>query len=69
MYVQHLENNMAQKQSKADNGPAKRFPPEAYEYNDDVSPDTVKWIRESRGVDTSDGKWKVIDALGQIVHA
>lgn len=46
-----------------------QFPPEAYEYNDDVSTETVREIRVERGVDVSNPRWKTIDALGQIVSA
>jgi len=35
---------------------------EAYDYNDDVSTDTVSEIRAERGVDISAKKWKLIDA-------
>jgi len=40
----------------------KNIPPEVYDYNDDVSSDTVAEIRKDRGVDTSRKKWKLIDA-------
>lgn len=51
------------------NDGGQHFPPEAYEYNDDVSKETVAKIREERGIDVSDDKWKVIDSLGQVVPA
>ena len=61
---------MAQKmKNTVTNGSGRQFPPEAYDYNDDVTADTVKDIRESRGVDVSAKKWKIIDALGQVVPA
>lgn len=56
----------ARKPVMASNG--RQFPPEAYKYDDDVSAETVTRIRETRGVDVSLPKWKVIEALGQIVH-
>lgn len=46
-----------------------RFPPEAYGYSDDVTPEVVEKIRRERGVDTSKPRWKIIDAMGQIVSA
>jgi hypothetical protein len=65
-----MENIMAQKARTATaNGSGKDFPPQAYDYNDDVSTDTVKEIRAERGVDVSDKKWKLIDSLGQVVPA
>lgn len=61
---------MAQKaKNAAANGSGKKLPPEAYDYNDDVSSDTVAQIRAERGVDVSEKKWKLIDSLGQIVPA
>lgn len=61
---------MAQKAKNATaNGSGKNFPPEAYDYNDDVSKGTVAKIRAERGVDISAKKWKTIDSLGQIVSA
>jgi hypothetical protein len=65
-----MEKIMAQKATNAANsGSGKKFPPEAYGYNDDVSSDVVETIRKKRGVDVSSEKWKVIDALGQVVSA
>ena len=49
-------------------GNGNQFPPEAYEYSDDVTTETVARIRDMRGVDVSQPKWKVIEAFGQIVH-
>jgi len=61
---------MAQKtKGAAANGAGNKLPPEAFEYNDDVSTDTVEQIRAERGVDVSEKKWKLIDALGQVVPA
>ena len=65
-----MENIMAQKAMNATaNGSGKNFPPEAYDYNDDVAAATVARIRAERGVDVSDAKWKLVDALGQVVPA
>lgn len=65
-----MEKNMSQKaKNAAANGSGKRFPPEAYDYNDDVSEETVAKMRTERGVDVSQKKWKLIDALGQVVPA
>lgn len=61
---------MAQKAMyAAANGSGKNLPPEAYDYNDDVSSDTVAAVRAERGVDVSNKKWKLIDSLGQVVPA
>lgn len=61
---------MAQKmKNTAANGSDKKFPPEAYDYNDDVTTVTVEAIREERGIDVSAEKWKTVDALGQVVSA
>lgn len=61
---------MAQKAKNATaNGSGESFPPEAYDYNDDVSAKTVESVRAERGVDVSAKKWKLIDALGQVVPA
>lgn len=61
---------MAQKaKNTAASGSGRNFPPEAYDYNDDVSRDTVAEIRAQRGIDVSAQKWKVIDSLGQVVSA
>jgi len=61
---------MAQKaKNAAANGSGKNFPPEAYDFNDDVSAETVEKIRADRGVDVSSKKWKLIDSLGQVVPA
>ena len=61
---------MAQKALTATaNRHGKTCPPEAFDYNDDVSSETVASIRAQRGVDVTAGKWKLIDALGQVVSA
>ena len=61
---------MAQKaKHAAANGSGKNFPPEAYDYNDDVSAETIAEIRADRGVDVTAKKWKLIDSLGQVVPA
>ncbi len=61
---------MVQKaRNAAANGSGKNLPPEAYDYNDDVSSDMVAEIRAKRGVDVSSKKWKLIDSLGQVVPA
>ena len=61
---------MAQKaQNAAANGSGKNFPPEAYDYNDDVTAETVDKIRTDRGVDVSSDKWTLVDSLGQVVSA
>lgn len=61
---------MAQKaKSAAANGTGKNLPPEAYDYNDDVTGGTVAEVRADRGVDVSNKKWKLVDSLGQIVPA
>ena len=40
---------------------------DAFGYNDDVTPETVDEIRRQRGVEVSQPRWKIIDAMGQIV--
>ena len=61
---------MAQKAKHATaNGSGKNFPPEAYDYNDDVSAKTITEVRAERGVDVTAKKWKLIDSLGQVVPA
>lgn len=61
---------MAQKAKQpAMNGRGAQFPPEAFEYNDDVETNVVKKIRDERGVDTSAKRWRLIDGLGQVVPA
>jgi hypothetical protein len=61
---------MAQRATSATaNGSGKNFPPEAYDYNDDLSNETLAQIRAERGVDVSAKKWKLIDSLGQVVSA
>jgi hypothetical protein len=65
-----MENTMAQKiRDAAKMASGKQLPPEASDYNDDVSTETVKAIRADRGVDVKTSKWRVIDALGQVVSA
>ncbi len=46
-----------------------RFPPEAFDYNDDVTAEALKVIRSKFGVDVNNKKWTVVDGLGQVVNA
>ena len=66
---------MAQKhprQPTMSGGPGKAdrpFPPEAYEYSDDVTPEGVQQMRDRSGVDVTSGNWKLIDGFGRILNA
>lgn len=59
--------NRAKQPTMSDRGA--KFPPEAFEYNDDVTTEVVKKLKAERGVDTSDKRWRVIDGFGQVVPA
>lgn len=50
----------------ADNnhGHDRKFPAEAYEYNDDVTSESVEKVRE-RARDHMVGDWEVVDGLGR----
>jgi hypothetical protein len=68
------ELTMAQRQNRpvvgSTNGGGKTFPPEAYNYADDVTADTVAKVRAEYGVDVSnEEEWETVDGLGQVVHA
>lgn len=60
---------MASAMKKA-NGPTKnqgdapRFPQEAYEYNDDVTPNAVKKMREAANKSLSEDEWEIVDGFG-----
>jgi hypothetical protein len=60
---------MAQKLVHTAAGNGKDFPPEAYTYHDEVTPEVVRGMQEKVGIDFSAPEWKVIDALGQVVPA
>ena len=42
---------------------------DAYLYSDDVTAETVAEIRKARGIDVTAKRWKIIDAMGQVVSA
>ncbi|WP_375588894.1 hypothetical protein ABWH89_18105 [Hoeflea alexandrii] len=60
---------MASAMKKA-NGPTKnhgdapRFPPEAYEYSDDVTPNAVKTMREAANKSLAEDEWEIVDGFG-----
>ena len=43
----------------------RKFPPEAYEYHDDVTPEAVERVREKAKAALGDGEWEVIDGFGR----
>lgn len=45
-----------------------RFPPEAYDYGDDVTPEAVALLRPD-AVDVSGDGWTMIDGFGKVVSA
>lgn len=51
----------------ADNhqGSGRKFPAEAYEYNDDVTAEAVEKVRERAREILAGGEWEVIDGLGR----
>ena len=51
------------------NGGFQSFPPEAFDYSDDIVAAVVESIREDRGVDVNDGDWELVDGIGQVIHA
>lgn len=51
------------------NGGFQSFPPEAFDYSDDVVAETVEAIREERGVDVNSGDWELVDGIGQVIYA
>ena len=66
-----LEMTMAKKQGKptvADGGAARAYPPEAYDYDDDVTPKGVAQIRERSGVDLSTRRVRLIDGFGRLIQ-
>jgi hypothetical protein len=73
--VTKLESIMAQKKpatTAATNGGAGRdvrsYPPEAYTYDDDVTPSAVEALRKRANIDATKSSWKVIDGFGVVVN-
>jgi|JI81AbrownRNA_FD_contig_21_1435892_length_368_multi_10_in_0_out_0_1 hypothetical protein len=73
--VTKVESIMAQKkptQTAATNGGAGRdvrsYPPEAYTYDDDVSPAAIDVLKKRANVDVTKSGWKVIDGFGVVVN-
>lgn len=50
-------------------GVGKKFPAEAYEYEDDVSQEAVEHLRREVGTDFSGPEWEVVDGFGRVIHA
>jgi len=44
------------------------YPPEAYTYDDDVTPAAVEFLRQRVTQDVSKPGWKVIDGFGTVVN-
>lgn len=62
---------MAQKQSiptVSNGGNVKAFPPEAYVYSDDVTPEGVEFMRKRADVDVSKRRLKKIDGYGCLLE-
>ncbi|SEM41155.1 hypothetical protein SAMN05443999_1306 [Roseovarius azorensis] len=51
------------------NGGFHSFPPEAFDYSDDIVGEVVDAIRKERGVDVKNGDWELVDGIGQVIHA
>ena len=44
------------------------YPPDAYAYDDDVTPAAVQTLRESVPYDLNSPGWKVIDGFGVVIN-
>lgn len=63
---------MAQRKNQptvANGGVVRPFPPEAYDYDEDVDAKTVAAMRDELGVDFSSDEWEVVDGFGRVIHA
>jgi hypothetical protein len=70
MTMDILERPMAQKKNNltvANGGPVRQYPPAAYGYDDDVTPEGIALVRERFGVDLSKLKVRQIDGFGCLV--
>lgn len=66
---------MAQKKptrTATTNGSAGRdvrsYPPEAYTYDDDITPAAIDALKSRVSIDVSKSGWKVIDGFGVVVN-
>jgi hypothetical protein len=63
---------MAKKQrtpTAASGGSGRVYPPDAYAFQDEVTPEQIEKLREKVGTDFECGDWETIDGLGRIVKA
>lgn len=69
-----MENKMAMRQratagdANASNG-SRRFPPEAYDYADEVTYEAAEALRKKVGIDFNSEEWEVIDGYGKREYA
>lgn len=45
------------------------FPPEAFEYTDDVTPEAAAQLRDSAKKEIETDEWELIDGFGQVTSA
>lgn len=53
------------KTAAAENNHGRKFPAEAYEWNDDVTKESVEKVREDARRFIDKGDWEVIDGFGR----
>lgn len=70
--VEVLERPMGKRQSNptvAGGNVARAFPPEAYDYNDDVDPKVIAAMKAEIDTDYDADEWEVVDAaFGHVIH-
>lgn len=47
----------------------RRFPPEAYTYNDDVTPEGVEMLRGKAARIIESDEWDIVDGFGRVIYA
>lgn len=53
------------KKTATEQSPDRKFPPEAYEYNDDVTKEAADKVRDDARHLIEKGDWEVIDGFGR----
>lgn len=62
-----MGNRQPMPQAYGRNG--KQFPPEAYEFDTEVSPEAIQELREKIGIDFESDEWEVVDGFGRVLPA
>ncbi len=46
----------------------RRFPPEAYDYHDDVTKEAVDRVKEKARDEIEKGNWELVDGFGRVIE-